>query len=90
MLSASISEKEEGKAEEAPPDSGHRELNDENAGFDAMKTTSPNIGSVVDIGVQAAMEFLTADNETVFNEDAEKDMKQVKLYVMFKLSLPVM
>ena len=44
---------------------------------------------MADIGVQATMEFLTADNETVFNEDAEKYMKQVKLYVMFKLSLPV-
>ena len=90
MLSANISEKGECKAEEAPPDSGIHEISAERAELDAMKTSSPDIGSVADIGVQAAMEFLTTDKVIVSHEDAENDMKQVKLSVMLNLSLPVM
>ena len=77
LLYANISEKGEGKAEEAPPDIGTHEINAEMAELDAMKTTSPDIGSVADIGVQAAMEFLTADKVIVYNEDAENDTNQV-------------
>ncbi|GMN47195.1 hypothetical protein TIFTF001_016366 [Ficus carica] len=47
-------------------------------GEDAMKTTSPDIGWVADIGVQAAMEFLTADKVIVSHEDVENDMNQVE------------
>ena len=90
MLYANISEKGESKAEKAPADIGTNEINAEMAELDAMKTTSPDIGSVADIGVQAAMEFLTADKVIVSHEDAENDMKQVKLDVKLKLSLPVM
>ncbi|GMN46263.1 hypothetical protein TIFTF001_015443 [Ficus carica] len=76
MLSANIVEKGEGKAEKSPPDRAQREINDEMAKFDAMKTTSPDIGSVADIGVQAAMKFLTADKVVVSTADAEIGMKQ--------------
>ncbi|GMN69701.1 hypothetical protein TIFTF001_038748 [Ficus carica] len=65
MLSANIiekgEEKEEGKAEPASPVSSIHEINAERAELDAMKTTSPDISSVADIGVQEAMEFLTAN-----------------------------
>ncbi|GMN66774.1 hypothetical protein TIFTF001_035838 [Ficus carica] len=43
------------------------------------ETTSPGIGSMADIGVQVAMEFLTADKVIVSHEDAENDMNQVNL-----------
>ena len=65
MLSTNISEKGECKVEEAPPDSGRHEIRVERAELDAMKTTSPDIGPVADIGVQAAVEFLTADKVIV-------------------------
>ncbi|GMN45098.1 hypothetical protein TIFTF001_014288 [Ficus carica] len=82
MLSANIIEKGEEKgAEPAPPVSSIHEINAERAELDAMKTTSPDIGSVVDIGVQAAMEFLTADKVIVSHEDTENNMNQVNLYV---------
>ncbi|GMN67790.1 hypothetical protein TIFTF001_036848 [Ficus carica] len=71
-------EKGEGKAEPAPPVSSIHEINAERAELDAMMTTSPNIGSVADIGVQAAMEFLTADKVIVSHEDAENDMNQAE------------
>ncbi|GMN37616.1 hypothetical protein TIFTF001_042659 [Ficus carica] len=76
MLSANIIEKGEGKAESTPPVSSIHEINAERAELDVMMTTSPDIGSVADIGVQAAMEFLTADKVIVSHEDAENDMNQ--------------
>ncbi|GMN47409.1 hypothetical protein TIFTF001_016585 [Ficus carica] len=76
LLSADKSEKGEGKAEPAPPVSSGHEINAERDELDAMKTTSPDIGSVADIGVQAAMEFLTADKVIVSHEDAENDRNQ--------------
>ncbi|GMN18812.1 hypothetical protein TIFTF001_045068 [Ficus carica] len=78
MLSANIIEKGEGKAEPAPSVSSIHEINAERAELDAIKTTSPDIGSVADIGVQAAMEFLTADKVIVSHEDAENDMNQAE------------
>ncbi|GMN68599.1 hypothetical protein TIFTF001_037655 [Ficus carica] len=63
MLSANIIEKREGKAEPAPPVSSIHEINTERVELDAIKTTSPDIGSVADIGVQAVMEFLTTDKQ---------------------------
>ncbi|GMN20625.1 hypothetical protein TIFTF001_047140 [Ficus carica] len=78
LLSANKSEKGEGKAKSAPPVSSGHEINAERDELDAMKTTSPDIGSVADIGVQAAMEFLTADEVIVSHEDAENDRNQVE------------
>ncbi|GMN67481.1 hypothetical protein TIFTF001_036538 [Ficus carica] len=78
MLSANIIEKGEGKAELAPPVSNIHEINAERTELDNMKTTSPDICSMADIGVQAAMEFLTADKVIVFHEDAENDMNQAE------------
>ncbi|GMN70236.1 hypothetical protein TIFTF001_039280 [Ficus carica] len=72
------SEKGEGKAEPAPPVSSGHEINAERDDLDAMKTTSPDIGSVADIGVQAAMEFLTADKVIVSHQDAENDKNQAE------------
>ncbi|GMN67357.1 hypothetical protein TIFTF001_036418 [Ficus carica] len=76
MLSANIIEKGEGKAEPALPVSSIHEINAERVELDAMKTTSPDIGSVAHIGVQTAMEFLTADKVILSHEDAENDMNQ--------------
>ncbi|GMN22436.1 hypothetical protein TIFTF001_040255 [Ficus carica] len=78
LLSANKSEKGEGKAEPAPPVSSGHEINAERDELDAMKTTSPNIGSVADIGVQAAMEFLTTDKVIVSHQDAENDRNQAE------------
>ncbi|GMN57923.1 hypothetical protein TIFTF001_027023 [Ficus carica] len=78
MLSANIIEKGEGKAEPAPPVSSIHEINAERAELDAMKTTSLDIGSLADIGVQPAMEFLTADKMIVSHKDAENDMNQAE------------
>ncbi|GMN64888.1 hypothetical protein TIFTF001_033955 [Ficus carica] len=78
MLSANIIEKGEGKAEPAPPVSSVHEINAERAELDAMKTTSPDLGSVADIGVREAMEFLTADKVIVSHEDADNDMNQAE------------
>ncbi|GMN59626.1 hypothetical protein TIFTF001_028718 [Ficus carica] len=78
LLSANKSEKGEGKAEPVPPVSSGHEINAERDELDAMKTTSPDIGSVADIGVQAAMEFLTADKVIVSHQDAENDGNQAE------------
>ncbi|GMN53257.1 hypothetical protein TIFTF001_022396 [Ficus carica] len=77
-LSTDKSEKGEGKAEPASPVSSGHEIDAERDELDAMKTTSPDIGSVADIGVQAAMEFLTADKVIVSHQDAENDRNQAE------------
>ncbi|GMN62588.1 hypothetical protein TIFTF001_031671 [Ficus carica] len=78
LLSANKSEKGEGKAEPAPPLSSGHEINAERDELDAIKTISPDIGSVADIGVQAAMEFLTADKVIVSHQDAENDRNKAE------------
>ncbi|GMN48444.1 hypothetical protein TIFTF001_017613 [Ficus carica] len=84
LLFANKSEKGEGKADSAPPVSSGHEINAERDELDARKTTSPDIGSVADIGVQAAMEFLTADKVIVSHEDAENDRNQINHCVKFE------
>ncbi|GMN25917.1 hypothetical protein TIFTF001_043946, partial [Ficus carica] len=65
MLSANMIEKGQGKAQTAPHVSNSREINAQRAESDVLQTTSPDICAVVDMGVQAAMEFLTADKVNI-------------------------
>ncbi|GMN48652.1 hypothetical protein TIFTF001_017819 [Ficus carica] len=66
-------EQRQGKAQTAPHVSSSQEFNVQKAESDVLQTTSPDIGVVADMGVQAAMEFLTADKVIVSHEDAENE-----------------
>ena len=79
MLSANMSKKGQDQAQSAPYVSSSQEINVQRAESEAFKTTSPDIGAVADIGVQAIMEFLTADKVLDSNEDAETDKNKVIL-----------
>ncbi|GMN22377.1 hypothetical protein TIFTF001_045644 [Ficus carica] len=79
MLSTNIIEKEQGKAHTTPHVSSSQEINVQRAESDAFKTTSPDIGAIADIGVQAAMEFLTADKVISSHEDAENEKNKVNI-----------
>ena len=70
---------------------------------DEMKTTSPHmgtgtqydvifdsdIGSVADVGVQAAMEFLTADKENFSREDVKDEKNKVIMYLLIESTIYV-
>ncbi|GMN45108.1 hypothetical protein TIFTF001_014304 [Ficus carica] len=87
MLSANMIEKGQGKAYTAHHVSSSQNINVQTAESDALKTTSPDIGTgsqddvfidsdiyaVADMGVQTAMEFLTADKVIVSHEDADDE-----------------
>ncbi|GMN67344.1 hypothetical protein TIFTF001_039341 [Ficus carica] len=73
MLSANMIEKGQGKAQTALHVSNSQEINVQRVESDAFKTTSPDIGVVADMGVQAAMEFLIADKVMSSHEDAENE-----------------
>ncbi|GMN49606.1 hypothetical protein TIFTF001_018764 [Ficus carica] len=73
MLSANMIEKGQGKAQTALHVSSSQDINVQRTESDALKTTSPDIGAVVDMGVQAAMEFLTADKVIISHKNAENE-----------------
>ncbi|GMN64857.1 hypothetical protein TIFTF001_033908 [Ficus carica] len=87
MLSDNMIEKGQRKAHTAYHVSSSQKINVETAKSDALKTTSPNIGidsqddvfidsdigAVADMGVQAAMEFLTGEKVIVSHEDVEEE-----------------
>ncbi|GMN67129.1 hypothetical protein TIFTF001_036191 [Ficus carica] len=73
MLSANMIEKGQGKAQTAPHVSNSQEINVQSAESDVLQTTSPDIGDVADMGVQVAMEFLTADKMIVSHKDAKNE-----------------
>ncbi|GMN70094.1 hypothetical protein TIFTF001_039139 [Ficus carica] len=91
MLSANIFKTGQGKAHTADHVSSSQNINVHTAESDALKTTSPNIGTgsqddvfidsdigaVADMGVQAAMEFLTADKVIVSREDVEEEENKI-------------
>ncbi|GMN59508.1 hypothetical protein TIFTF001_028602 [Ficus carica] len=79
MLSANMIEKTQGKAQTAPHVSSSQEFNVSRAESDVLQTTSPDIGAVTDMGVQAAMEFLTADKVIISHEDAENEKNKVNI-----------
>ncbi|GMN59376.1 hypothetical protein TIFTF001_028466 [Ficus carica] len=69
----------QGKAQTAPHVSSSQEFNVQRAESDVLQTTSPDIGVVADMGVQAAMEFLTTDKVIVSHEDAENEKNKVNI-----------
>ncbi|GMN31156.1 hypothetical protein TIFTF001_041559, partial [Ficus carica] len=79
MLSTNMIEKGQGKAQTAPHVSSSREINAQRAESDVLQITSPDICAVADMGVQAAMEFLTADKVIVSHEDAENEKNKVNI-----------
>ena len=81
MLSANITEKGQGQGQTASHVSSSQEINvqGQRAESEAFKTTFPDIGAVEEIGVQAAMEFLTADKLDLSHEDAEKGKNNIIL-----------
>ncbi|GMN47644.1 hypothetical protein TIFTF001_016816 [Ficus carica] len=91
LLSNNMNEKGQGKAPTTCHVSSRQEMNVQTDESDALKTTSNDLGSgsqddafidsdisaVADMGVQAAMEFLTADKEDV---EEEKERPSVECY----------
>ncbi|GMN31346.1 hypothetical protein TIFTF001_050733 [Ficus carica] len=87
LLSDNMNEKGQGKAHTAYHVSSRQKINVQTDESDALKTTSndigtgsqddvfidSDIGAVADMGVQAAMEFLTADKVIVSHEDVEEE-----------------
>ncbi|GMN39675.1 hypothetical protein TIFTF001_008907 [Ficus carica] len=79
MLSANMIEKVQGKAHTAPHVTSSQKFNVQRAKSDVLQTTSPDISAVADMGVQAAMEFLTADKVIVSHKDAENEKNKVNI-----------
>lgn len=79
MLAANIPEKGQGVAQVPPPVSSSHEINVHRAEPESFRTPSPDIGAVADIGVQAAMEFLTTDKVVDFNERPDTNKNKVTL-----------
>ncbi|GMN63994.1 hypothetical protein TIFTF001_033050 [Ficus carica] len=79
MLSTNMIEKGQGKAQTAPHVNSSKEINVQRAESDVLQTTSPDIGAIVDMGVQAAMKFLTANKVIVSHEDAENKKNKVNI-----------
>ncbi|GMN54155.1 hypothetical protein TIFTF001_023303 [Ficus carica] len=79
MLSANLIEKGQGKAQTAPHVSSSQEFNVQRAESDVLQTTSPDISAAADMGVQAAMEFLTVDKVIVSHEDAENEKNKINI-----------
>ncbi|GMN51337.1 hypothetical protein TIFTF001_020499 [Ficus carica] len=79
MLSANMIKKGQGKAQTTPHVSNSQEINVQRAESDVLQTTSPDIGAVADMGVQAVMEFLTADKVIVSHEEAENEKNKVNI-----------
>ncbi|GMN61248.1 hypothetical protein TIFTF001_030401 [Ficus carica] len=79
MLSTNMIEKGQGKAQTVPHVSSSQEINVQRAESDTFNTTSPDIGAVADMGVQAAMEFLTANKVMSSHEDAENEKNKVNI-----------
>ncbi|GMN31625.1 hypothetical protein TIFTF001_041615 [Ficus carica] len=91
LLSDNINEKGQGKAHTAYHVSSRQKINVQTDESDALKTTSndlstgsqddvfidSDIGVVADMGVQAAMEFLTADKVIVSQEDVEEEKNKI-------------
>ncbi|GMN54038.1 hypothetical protein TIFTF001_023169 [Ficus carica] len=77
MLSTNMIEKGQGKAQTTSHVNSSQEINVQRAESDVFKTTSPEIGAIADIGVQAAMEFLTADKVISSHEDAENEKNKI-------------
>ncbi|GMN48635.1 hypothetical protein TIFTF001_017818 [Ficus carica] len=99
LLSNNMNKKGQGKAPAAYLVSSRQKMNVQTDESDALKTTSnvlgsgsqddkfidSNIGAVADMGVQAAMEFFTADKEDV---EEEKEMPSVECYKGEKNKIP--
>ncbi|GMN34241.1 hypothetical protein TIFTF001_046787 [Ficus carica] len=79
MLSANMIRKGQGKVQTAPHVSSSQKINVQRAESDAFKTTSPDIGAVADMGVKAAMEFLTTDKVISSHKDAENEKNKVNI-----------
>ena len=91
LLSDNMNEKGQGKAYMADHVSSQQKINVQTDESDALKTTSndigtgpqddvlidPNIGVIADMGVQAAMDFLTADKVIGSHEDVEEEKNKV-------------
>ncbi|GMN68964.1 hypothetical protein TIFTF001_038009 [Ficus carica] len=100
MISANIIKKGQGKAHTADHVSSSQNINVHTTESDALKTTSPNIGTgsqddvfidsdigvVADMGVQAVMEFLTADKVIVSREDVEEEKNKIPKKKRVRLS----
>ena len=94
MLAANVSGKGQGEAHTSFHFSSSPETKVQTPESDALKTTPPHIGTgsqydvildsalgpVADMGVQAAMEFLTANKVIVSREDVKADNNKVNNY----------
>ena len=94
MLSSNMIEKGQGEAHTAHHVSSSPKINVQTAVSDALKSTFPDIsttsqddvfidsdfGVVADMGVQAAMEFLTTDKVIISNEAAKVKKNKIILY----------
>ena len=101
LLSDNMNSKGHGKAQTAYHVSSSQNNNVQTDESDALKTTSndigtgsqddvlidSDIGAVVDMGVQVAMEFLTADKAIVSHQHVEEESIKVSLY--FKIEFTI-
>ena len=70
----------QGKAQPGTPSTSMQPINVPTNESDALKTPSDDIGATADIGVQAAMEFLTGDKVNVSHRHVEEESNKVSLY----------
>ena len=103
LLSDNMIEKRQGNVHSAYHVSSRQKINVQTDESDVLKSTcndisidsqddvfiNSDIGAVADMGVQAAMEFLTADKVIVSHEDVEEEKNKVILYFKIESTIYV-
>ena len=101
MLTENMSQQGQGKAQPGTPVTSRQPMDVPTNESDALKTTSDDIatglqdevlidssiGAEADIGVQAAMEFLTGETVIVAHPHVEEESNKVSLYFKFESAI---
>ena len=101
MLTKNMSQQGQGKAQPGTPVTSRQPMDVPTNESDALKTTSDDIatglqdevlidsslGAAADIGVQAAMEFLTGETVIVAHPHVEEESNKVSLYFKFESAI---
>ena len=83
MLKDNVHQQGHGKAQPGTPST--QPINVPTNASDDMKTPSDDIEATADLGVQAAMEFLTGDKVVDSHQHVEEDSNKVSLYGVYHI-----
>ena len=85
MLKDNVHQQGHGKAQLGTPSTSTQPINIPTNASDALKTPSDDIEVTTDVGVQAAMEFLTGDKVIGSHQHVEEESNKVSLYRVYHI-----